>query len=283
MDIDKKIIRINNDLLDKPQHVKTANEKNVQSNKNKEEPKPVQFIQTKKIKNKRRRIKPIIIAVVSAMAIGLIFGVILLNMMTSFNDSTEVNQSSPVFSNDENIDKTPDTTQYTLESMKAYVVQGGVFSLKENADKHASLLEKNGINPVLWKRDNQYFLFAGVTNNEEQAKKITDSLNTGDSALYVKTWEVGELNVNLSEEEFNWLQLFQQSWVESLQQTTNGQPLPKNDWEKLEKESPSSQTLQPLINQINQMVKQENVFSNTDEAQHQLLILWNQYEQLQNK
>src|SRR5699024_3849241 len=91
------------------------------------------------------------------------------------HDVTHTNNQTPVMheelTKNDNNKQQEQKEHYTLEPIHTYVLQGGVFSEKENAQQLAKKFQKNHINTIRWKRDQQFFLFAGIASTNEQAEQ----------------------------------------------------------------------------------------------------------------
>jgi stage II sporulation protein B len=235
---------------------------------------------THKKTSKNSLLKPILIAVISAIIIGAILSVImfqvLIDVKASYSNQESVN--IPTATQSENgKEKTngdhSDNTAVTLAALHGFVLQGGVFSEQENAETWAKNFSDSGLPAMIWNRGDQYFLLLGLTETKAQAESIVNQLDKNYD-LYIKEWETRQGDVSLTKEEQEWLLAFQQKWEENVKQSDN---ISKDSWAELSKDTKSDR-LKSLVDQIEQIESVSGL-----EGQKYLLNLMFEYEKLMSK
>ncbi|WP_156291201.1 SPOR domain-containing protein [Oceanobacillus salinisoli] len=240
---------------------------------------------TLKKSSKFTMFKPILIAISSAIAIGLVLSVIMFQVLIDVEDglanqtvtgmqATNGNQlDEEEVTNQTASDGAVESSSYTLEPLQAFVLQAGVFSEKENAEVWADNFSNIGLPSLIWQRGEQYFLLIGLADSKEQAGNIVNDLDTGEYDLFVKEWSTTQGEVDLTEQEQNWLVSFQQTWQENISKTDN---LSKDNWGDLPTNKISeSEKLSAFVNSIENMETLNGI-----EAQQHLLQLMYEYELL---
>src|SRR5690625_614444 len=114
--------------------------------------------------NKRKSKKQFILAITSSVFIGVIFGIIILNMIkqeeqhhallsnTGNGDiGSEEDSDNEKNTNNDHVDSTK------LDSINVFVVQGGVFSEEENAKEWEEKFNNIQFPAMRWYRDQNYF------------------------------------------------------------------------------------------------------------------------------
>lgn len=231
--------------------------------------------QPKENKGKFSYFKPIIIAILSALAIGTLLGIIMLRMFVGIDSDLSAQGSNllSVVNNDEKNDRSK-TMTLSDEPMEAYVLQAGVFSEKENANTWAMTYGEAGLPTMIWEKENQHFLLLGLANTEEQAKVVAEGLKADSFDVYVKKWRTEAEKVKLSETEQEWFQSFRDQWNNALTSLSSQEALSPAEWDNVitnyPKESERASSLFEGISNIEQVDGME--------AQIVLLNLWNDYE-----
>lgn len=226
--------------------------------------------------------KPIIIAITSAVAIGSIMGFIMLKIIVNFDN--DVNASPTVVlpaTNQETGDGEQDTdsskegaAQYSLAPMTAYVLQGGVFSGRENAENEAEKFVEHGYQPVIWKRENQFYLLIGLASTKEVVQLMGEDLTNSGIEVYARDWQVSEVEMELTEDQYNWLNSFQELWDRSVLENN----IDPNEWKLLMGDVPNQDQAftdftANLVTLSEQMQDAEE-----NERQYILLSMWEKYQ-----
>lgn len=240
-------------------------------------------------KSKRKVFKPIIIASVLAIATGTVLGVIMLNMFTSIDEkqvATTNNQiSAGTVDDNEEQNETAGAVSGTksteLESWSAFIIQGGVFSERSNAEELATTFESSGHAPVIWEKDNQYFILLGISETEEGAERIAEEISNTGHDVFVKGWETANKSVDLTEEEQKWMESFTSEWKSTLETISDeDKGFSQKNWEALLENN--FEANESLNNFSKQLTATFNNYKEADKIDHQQLLLeiWLLYEEL---
>src|SRR5699024_11535296 len=87
---------------------------------------------------------------------------------------------------------TREKTTAIFESLHAYVLQGGVFSDKANANEMVDAFAKAGFSSIVWKRDEAYHVFIGISGAKKQMESQIEELNDNGLDVYIKEWRSEE-------------------------------------------------------------------------------------------
>src|SRR5699024_1683635 len=130
----------------------------------------------------------VVSSISAAIFIGSILGFIMLNLFGNINALCN-HGNNPEATNAVAADKDTEKKSNASDEQKAitaYVLQGGVFSEKANADQWAESFKQAGFPAMIWERDDQYYLLTGIADTEEQAKKIAASIKEQNMDVFVK-------------------------------------------------------------------------------------------------
>ncbi|WP_067727275.1 SPOR domain-containing protein [Oceanobacillus damuensis] len=216
-------------------------------------------------KKKKSRIyfsKPMLFAILSAIIVGTVMGFAMLRIFVDVeaeSDGQPLNNQPPITAANENA-SAEKASPFSMDPLEAYILQAGVFSEKENAEKWAAEYTDKGIETIIWNRDNQFYLLAGIAPTKEKAVYIADELKTGNSIdLFVKEWSTiaGEAPLNVEEQE--WVGHFQDVWKDSLSNMNEGQSNSIDNWSNLMDRKPNqSDILAPLVTSIGDSSREGN-------------------------
>lgn len=207
-------------------------------------------------------LKPIVLAITSAVIIGSLLGFLMLRIFVDVeaDKAGQASNNLPAQAVNGNSETSLGTTSISLEPLKAHVLQAGIFSEAANAEEWAENYASKGISTMIWQRDNQYFLLAGIATTQDQAKVLAEEMKQEQSVdIFVKEWSTiaGETEVSTLEQE--WIVKFQQVWLESITSLTDQGSVTTESWSNLLSERPeSTEKLTPLINAINDSDDQIN-------------------------
>ncbi|RIW37696.1 hypothetical protein D3H55_03765 [Bacillus salacetis] len=157
--------------------------------------KKINYVQNKKGKKPFRRgeitpgIARLIYTLVGAVAVSLIFGFIILNVITDGEQSIPAVQLQEAGEDGKSGSKdTPSASGGTikLESLSASVVQGGVFSTEDAANAEKTNLEAKGLPTVLFEMEGSRLLFIGTSGDLEGAKAMGKKLSAENVQVYAK-------------------------------------------------------------------------------------------------
>lgn len=242
----------------------------------------------KKSFNKRIKLKPfkpVMLAISSAIVIGSILGIIMLRMFVGIeSEIAQGNNNSPVagVDNEDNGNNTEaGLSAFSNGSIDAYVLQGGVFSEVENADDWVEYYDQAGLHSLIWEVDDQYFLLVGLANTDDQAKQFANDITAEEGfEVFDKEWNTAEREVDLIEEEDEWLQAFEENWHEALGSLENEEIFIVDEWEGLVENYPNeTDRLSSLKESITRFLD-EMEQAEGSKAQNILLTLWYQYDQV---
>ena len=218
--------------------------------------------------------KPLIVAIISALIIGSALGFFLLRLFVDVEGQIagEATDHVPSAALAENNAPAADSTDVQLDSLQAHVLQAGIFSEEANAVEWTDSYLAKGVPTMIWEKDDQYFLLAGIAATKEEAAQLADSLKAkGSIEIYVKEWSTSTGEVRLTESEQEWILKFQEVWNNALAGWTGEQTLSAETWNELAGTAPeNSETLTPLLSAI----------KDPDEQATQLLQMMYYYEQL---
>ncbi|GGA85942.1 hypothetical protein [Ornithinibacillus halotolerans] len=228
--------------------------------------------------NKFDMFKPIIIAIASALIVGSILGFVMLKVIVNFDNSLN---SSPAIlvpdkengTNNNDDTSSQDRTLYTIEPLSAFVIQGGIFSTLENANKISSQFNELGYSPFVWEKDNQFFLLVQVGEKKEDLQEDINFLTENGLDVYGKEWVVDGKEIQLTKQESEWITSFQQTWVASL----NEGKWNDEKWNTLFDSLPEkSDRLTSFQSELKDSIQQVN----EKESNHILLSIWADYQSI---
>ena len=213
-----------------------------------------------KSKNQKSKLQLVVIATVSAIVLGIIFGAVMLKVLTAFDNSEDAMHTS---------------AQATGKSvlMHAYVLQGGVFTEKHNAEKWSKRYQQKGLPALVWKQDNNYYLFAGIAHSEAEAIERAKAIKAKDLDVYVKEWTAPIAKGPFKPGEKSWLDKFQRTWSLSLQGTVNGKAISKKEWVILQEQVPKGTMSEKLATGISKNLQQLSSPKERN-VQQALLSVW---------
>ncbi|ASN05099.1 hypothetical protein [Virgibacillus necropolis] len=243
----------------------------------------VPFKKSKSPKNKTY--KHIFLAAISAILLGVGLGVFMLNMFTNidtntvggvFNQQTETTNGDASNSGEEAI--ASDLSTYTLKGLQAFVLQAGLFSEESNVTVVQEKYDTAGFPTMVWKRDDNYYLFANVAETKDQTDSKKAKYTELNLETYAKKWTTSEVEIELTETEYKWLQDFHNIWNMSLKNVSKNQSISSTEWNEWIKSYPEN-----VKNTSEFFEKVKSLQTNIDEASETsspilLLKLWNHYE-----
>ncbi|ASK63063.1 hypothetical protein CFK37_13365 [Virgibacillus phasianinus] len=232
--------------------------------------------------NKNKLIKHIFIATMTAVLLGVGLGIFMLNMFTNI-DANEVNGKIGSTGETTGANKgvtATDQATYTLKGLQAFVLQAGLFNDEANVAVVQNKFNDAGIQTMVWKRDDQYYLFANIAQAKDQTDDEKAAYKASDLETYAKKWTTTETNVTITDAEYNWLQNFHNLWNASLEKVSADQSLPSTKWEDWIASYPENAK---NTAEFYQAVKENQ--SSISEASKEsapivLLNIWNQFDQL---
>lgn len=224
-----------------------------------------------------RPFKSVIIAVITALLVGLILGIFLLKVFANMdNGLTHQGTNNPVVNLDTTTKETPEdsSNEVTLPAVQASIVQGGIFTEESNAQELVADYEAKGVASMIWQEDEQYYVITGLSSSVETANQLAEQQEEQGVEVYVKEWDSAEVEVNLTSGEEKWLSSFHQLLTESMDNATAGEQVATDAWvDLMEQETSESDKITPFKEQVEPWIKQieEGAVSTN---QHELLNLW---------
>lgn len=262
--------------------------KDLDTNKNKVDEKSKKNTGKLSSNKSNRSIKPMLVAVISALLIGSMLGFIMIKMITNIDLNVK---NDPVTANaglndDENKDDTDDQTDLKvshIDKLNAYVLQVGVFSKIENAKEWENKFKEAGFKALIWERESQYFLLAGIAGTEEQARVMSTEMKDANFDVFVKEWETNKTEKEFTSEEEKWILSFVKYWNETVESLTKENMHLSENWNNLTRDYPdNSDDITQLVNEINKHSFEEFHNINDWHKQYILLDLWYHYDAVFN-
>ncbi|MFD1038624.1 hypothetical protein ACFQ3N_09490 [Virgibacillus byunsanensis] len=242
-----------------------------------------------KKRKKFHNLKPIILAIMSAVVIGTFLGFLMINFFVGIDDSVSGSQNGgqPVSTVDdqddsEDEDETTDNTavKKAVPNMTAYVLQGGVYNQEENAMEVEKSFTEDGASTTIWKRDESYYLFVGIASTKEQAQKIAENYNNEDLEVYVKEWNSDEFELELTNAESDWIRSVYSHWNDSLQSVSEKEDIQVEKWNSILDSYPGeTETLSLFFEGVKNLTDQMENADGT-KMQHILLQIWHELDKL---
>lgn len=234
-----------------------------------------------KLKKDRRlwtRLKPMLVASVSAIAIGIVLGAIMLNLFTSIENEQNVMKSAAL-QTDDNTNKEgaeDSNTLASIDAMEGYVIQGGVFQEEGNAKAWQKTFKEAGVETLIWKKSNQYYLLAGLDATKENAKDRVAEIKALGLDAFSKQWTTEAVQVELDQVEKEWLLTFQENWSETVETIDGGLEERMDAWDTLlEKDALNSTSYSRLQNETKELLDQIQ----DKDASVILLKLWKLFDE----
>lgn len=213
---------------------------------------PIQKV-TKQLKN-NKKLKNILFAIGSSLFIGIIFGLVTLYMLKQEDpDNASILHTT---TDEEQNESENEGDVLQIEAIKVYVVQGGVFSSKENIADESKAFSDAGLPVNSWERDGDYYLFTGISSTLENAEKLESNIR---EEVYVKEWEVPSIEMKMTESEQQWLLAFLDVWKQTLVALETEEQVSVDNWKKITEYSGNiSEPFQEFQEHVNKNIKELN-------------------------
>ncbi|WP_160804147.1 SPOR domain-containing protein [Virgibacillus halodenitrificans] len=233
-------------------------------------------------KIKRKYLKPVVIPIFSALIIGSVLGLIMLKMFVTLDsEPTSGGGDIPISTvekdkEDQKAQKGSSLVQ--LEGVQAYVLQAGVFNEEANAVEWKEKYANKKIPTIVWEKNKQFYLFAGIAETEAQANHLSQQLQKNELEVYVKEWQTAGIETDLSNAEHQWLETFQSEWNKSLKLLSTDEKLEIKAWKKIVDAFPKdtedlSQLNTHIVENLDKLSEDNN-----KQVQGILLSVWHTYE-----
>lgn len=241
-------------------------------------------IPSKRKKQVFKTAKPLLLSVVSAIAIGVLLGFIVLKMSSGGADVVSEKQPPQQPSHGAEVsdknesDSEEIKTSVPLNQLQAYVLQAGVYTDKKNTDEVVSTFQSQGYPAVIWEEDHQYYIFTHLFSTEEEAKDAVDQLEKQELETYAKLWTTKEKSIEMTEGEEEFIERFVQTWEETLEKHVTGETDFIQLWEKLASDLPNNaQNIDELVTYIQKEISEAEVAIDIEQI---LLDTWYMYSEL---
>nr|WP_247600496.1 SPOR domain-containing protein [Priestia flexa] len=180
----------------------------------------------------------------------------------------------------------------TVDAFQIYIVQAGVFSSKEAANKAKENLSGES---VVFGKDNTYTIVIGASTSESKAKELRDTYKKSSEDAYVKSYEMkGAAQLAESDEKvMSTLQPFMANVMDQVGKAAEGNKVSsvsevKKELDKIQEQTDNKE-IGKLIKTLEQSVSSLESFnqsskkSDSDEATKYLLTSLVQYQQIIKK
>lgn len=239
-------------------------------------------------KERKNKWKPVILAIVSAVCIGGLFGLIMLKVVGTLDDygTGQPNASGmPGNINEDDKASTINDSQgeadHQLPEMTAFVIQGGVFEEESSVNEWKDSFQDAAFSPMVWEDNDDYYLFVGVASTKEQANDLVKDINESFGLdVFAKEWKSDERELTLADDEQQWINSAVELWNDSLKNIHEEAGLPVDDWEKLVENSPEQETdINSFIKELTELISELDNPSEK-EASGFLLQVWYMMDRL---
>ncbi|SFA68905.1 Sporulation related domain-containing protein [Lentibacillus halodurans] len=248
-------------------------------------------------KSRFRAFKPFLIAALSAIVIGSVLGFFMLNMFVDINDDIGRQGDAPPLAaagdedGDEgssNSDKGDNAgsgsddaaSSAAIDAVNVFVLQAGKFGEQANADEMAATFQESGYPAMVWEKGEFFFVLSGITDSKQQAAQLANELSDENLEVYVKEWGTESGEMDLPDEEKEWLQTYEQQWNDALDSVNDGNQLSQDAWADVIDEIPEN--TERITEFADFLREQHQQMGQADKWQDQviLLSLWEQFNQL---
>lgn len=196
------------DLKDECHSEKKGEEESI-SNKDKHSQFP--FMNPKKREvnpEKRKWLTTIFLIVLCAVILGTIFGVTMLNMVLPEEKASPVSKGETVAGQEQSSAPvaSEEGRKFTLKQVEAFVVQAGVYSSREMAEREQTALTNTEIPAQVLDMSElgmagKFAVFVGIANTAEEAKKLSQEISAGGLETFTKEIKVGGKNIAVEAED----------------------------------------------------------------------------------
>src|SRR5699024_7135545 len=217
--------------------------------------------------NIRRQLQPyqriilqFTITALSALTIGAVFGIFVLQL--SHEDDKSV--SSEV--------KQEAGSKTSLPGISFYVVQAGLFADRTNAKEAQATLSNKKNKSAIWQHKDGFYLFTALANSEAKIREK----NPKDSGFFIKQWSIKERDVQLSASEQAFFKEFMDAAETSLKRLDEGKMTTKQ-WTSLIENTEETKVIKPFKAHIEQTMDKK--LDNPATYEQFLLEILHLYEQ----
>lgn len=226
----------------------------------------------------KRQMKRIAFAFSSALMIGIIFGVVILNMVKQ--EEQHLPSLLHAKTETEKAEERDTPVLDPIESLQIYVIQGGLFTEQENSKKWENKFRNMNVPVLIWERSDDYYLLAGIAHSHDDAKELAHTIKETGLDVFVKEWEVVTMNDSYTDEEYEWVQTFISFFDNILSEKDNPALFTLTHWEKNISFEESESLKINAFNQTMEKQLNEETDLTIEEMQHLLLYALYQFEQI---
>lgn len=233
-----------------------------------------------KMKRNTNTYKNLIIAIVTAIMIGSIFGFVMLSIFGSVNSETTKSASNPTVSLKSESKENPGAVNdgETIPALTAFILQNGVFTDKTNAESMLAELKSNNIKAMIWENEKEYIVMMGMDPTYDGALEQVKGFKKKKVDIFIKEWETPSIALELSSEELTWLASFQKLLSTSIEDLGEEKVPVSDEWGKLAKTKPDKMSKHNDLFDSVQLMAEKTM--NYEEASLQLLTIWYEFDQL---
>jgi stage II sporulation protein B len=201
----------------------------------------------KSIFTKLPKIKHFIISGVAAILVGVILGFIMIKLLSDV-DVKNAEDAGTIIRNPSDTEETPiesttdskseaeDKVTYTFDEITQHMVQIGYFSSRETAEEWNKAYQQQNIEPFIWEKDNEYFIFVALAPSKEKADKLEADIKEivpEAKDAFDKPWQVLAGTKEISSEEGDWITQGMTLWNEAVTVVNDQSSLSSDLQEKL--------------------------------------------------
>ncbi|EIJ79041.1 hypothetical protein PB1_15824 [Bacillus methanolicus PB1] len=130
----------------------------------------------------------IFFSVFLAILLGVSFGLILLKSVITDNSAEEIEEPIPAA---DEVKPAAGTASANVPPISAFIVQEGVYSTSEAAEKAKSAVEQKGAPAHIVNMNEQFFVYLSVADSMENAKEIGSGLKSNGINVFAKPLDFG--------------------------------------------------------------------------------------------
>jgi|SRR5690625_327737 len=209
-----------------------------------------------------RQFKPILYTVTASLCIGMLFGFIVLQMVGQEDEQKAENIEATTLTTKNHTENNNNNNEVDLDTITAFVHQGGVFSTAENAAEYGKQLEQANIPFITREEDGQHYIWLNIASSEQEAQQLATKMDEQEIDVFIKAWELPAQTVTIDDDATEWLVLFHDLLSTSLQTTS----IEEKEWQALIEDDALPEELSEWQATIQQIVFEE------DDSDEQILL-----------
>src|SRR5699024_7253464 len=213
-----------------------------------------------------KHFKPLLWTIITASCVGMFLGYVVLKIVA---EDEYVATENIVAMNQQDENETED--QMELPGFSLFVLQSGVFTEMENAERLGKQMEKKQSAYAIREMDDNHYVWLLAAPNETTADQHKKRLEKQDINTIVKKWDIPKDTITLTEQESKWLQLY----IDTLSEAIQSEKVNQIEWEELVKEDNPIQSYSSWYEELQTIILQEKI------TEEQLMLqLFLHYEKL---